>query len=119
MTCKTKHHQLPCSDCSEPTSIKGQKSEYYMVKFNVWKQANPAERADFLCIGCLEARLGRTLTPEDFALVPLNFISKDKQSDRLLDRMGYFRDDKNLRSKAMNFFHEINRKRRKADSNEQ
>ena len=51
------------------------KSEYYMVRDLVWQEAGMSERKDqatFLCIGCLEARLGRMLTARDFTRVPIN-----------------------------------------------
>jgi hypothetical protein len=46
-----------------------------MVKDDVWAAAGmppydetqePGERGGYLCIGCLEARLGRTITRADF-----------------------------------------------------
>jgi hypothetical protein len=40
------------------------KWEDYRVKDEVWNAACRGDR--FLCIGCLESRLGRTLTPSDF-----------------------------------------------------
>jgi hypothetical protein len=61
------------------------KAQYYMVKNNVWLAANPTytgplaydparsrrlpanQQGDrFLCFTCLESRLGRPLTREDF-----------------------------------------------------
>jgi hypothetical protein len=41
-------------------------SEVYNVKPKVWKAAGMEEIAGCLCIGCLEQRLGRTLTARDF-----------------------------------------------------
>jgi hypothetical protein len=45
-----------------------------MLHKEVWEAAAgvgfPGPR--FLCVGCVEARLGRRLTPVDFADVPLN-----------------------------------------------
>ena len=48
-----------------------------MVKNSVWKAAGmaaekPDTRSGFLCIGCLEKRLGRNLTPADFTPCLLN-----------------------------------------------
>jgi hypothetical protein len=40
----------------------------------------------FLCIGCLEARIGRRLSPADFTNVPLNGLPDN--SARLKDRIG-------------------------------
>jgi hypothetical protein len=43
-----------------------ERSEVYTVKSAVWKAARMGPMAGCLCIGCLEQRLGRTLTPRDF-----------------------------------------------------
>jgi len=62
-----------------------------MVEHHVWVSAMHAGFAHFLCIGCLENRLGRKLTPDDFSLVPLNFMISAEDSSaspRLRDRMG-------------------------------
>jgi hypothetical protein len=40
-----------------------------------------------LCIGCLETRIGRTLTANDFLPVVLNDPGHGYKSDRLLDRL--------------------------------
>lgn len=67
--------------------------EYYMVHHHIWEAAVPdeTERRIFLCIGCLERRLGRRLVSTDFAEVPVNYFP-DK-SLRLLNRLGsWFRD---------------------------
>jgi hypothetical protein len=42
------------------------RSEVYHVKEAVWKAASMEPYDGWLCIGCLEKRLGRTLTPRDF-----------------------------------------------------
>jgi hypothetical protein len=42
------------------------RTEVYMVKPAVWKAAGLDPFSGCLCIGCLEKRLGRTLTPMDF-----------------------------------------------------
>lgn len=64
-----------CADCGMKTGIRG---EWYIVHDHVWEQAWPnsettlaATGAEFmcdelLCVGCLERRLGRRLTPADF-----------------------------------------------------
>jgi hypothetical protein len=70
--------------------------EYYVVNKDVWAAAHRGtyDRRGFLCIGCLERRIGRKLTPADFTKAPVNnpfgnpfgvFVQK---SDRLLDRLG-------------------------------
>ncbi len=65
-------------------------NEYYMIHDEVWLAARPplenSRRPVMACIGCVETRLGRLLTPEDFTDAPANkgfFI----QSPRLLSRL--------------------------------
>jgi hypothetical protein len=58
-----------------------------MVKNEVWDAAvGPDSFIDYsyLCIGCLELRLGRRLVPDDFTDAPLNECRGD--SPRLHDR---------------------------------
>jgi hypothetical protein len=60
-----------CSDCARPIP-----DEWYVVKKAVWEQAwpgtsmkgahEPMPKKHFLCIGCLEKRLGRRLKRRDF-----------------------------------------------------
>jgi hypothetical protein len=58
-----------CADCGMHTSAKG---EWYLLRNEIWEQAWPGTASDqvgeghFLCIGCVEARLGRKLTRADF-----------------------------------------------------
>lgn len=42
------------------------RSEVYTVEALVWSAASMSDFDGCLCIGCLEKRLGRTLTPRDF-----------------------------------------------------
>jgi hypothetical protein len=81
-----------CADCGAGTGTLG---EYYMVRDDVWEQAWVGRRKswqtpdrEFLCIGCLEERLGRTLTPCDFPDYPINDPAKYGMSDRLRSRLG-------------------------------
>ena len=55
-----------CVDCG----IETKPFEMYMVVADVWAQAGAGD--GFLCVGCLEDRLGRVLEPDDFKRVPLN-----------------------------------------------
>jgi hypothetical protein len=63
----------PCEDCGQPTTPQGRKRdelgrwEFYMLRFEVWQEAGGAR---FLCVGCIEARLGRLLCADDFAPPP-------------------------------------------------
>lgn len=73
-----------CMDCGVDTS---KTHEYYMVHDEIWLFVNPGDYG-MLCIGCLEERLGRELTPYDFTDAPVN--SEDWiHSDRLKSRIGY------------------------------
>jgi hypothetical protein len=72
-------HMEPCIDCgmdTRPGRRGAQTSERYMVRDSVWLAAGMPKREpmeyNILCIGCFEARLGRTLTPRDFTDAPLN-----------------------------------------------
>jgi hypothetical protein len=67
-----------CIDCGEHTG-----SEYYAVPNEVWPDVDGR-----VCIGCLEGRLGRRLTPDDFPICRAN-DPWWRKSSRLLDRMTY------------------------------
>ena len=63
----------PCADCGLPTLPRDKnghpqkgKCEYFRVPNALWKSV--ARGADFLCVGCLEQRLGRKLGPQDFLI---------------------------------------------------
>ncbi len=74
-----------CFDCKVDTE---KINEFYMVHDHLWKQAvtNQNQRENrVLCIGCLETRLGRTLTADDFIDFPIN--KKGVQSYRLISRI--------------------------------
>ncbi len=70
----------PCLDCGEPTYRDGLPSEWYMVHDDIWAQSGAPTRGVmdnrtrgyYLCIGCLEQRLGRQLTAADFPDYPVN-----------------------------------------------
>lgn len=57
-----------------------------MVTDQVWRSANPQGRG-MLCIGCLESRLRRLLTRDDFTDAPLNSMNLITGSTRLKDRL--------------------------------
>jgi hypothetical protein len=75
-----------CMDCEVDTK---QIREYFMVTNRIWMEYVP-ERRGFLCLGCLEARMGRTLESKDFpSYLPINnpkglFFP---HSDRLMARL--------------------------------
>jgi hypothetical protein len=73
-----------CADCSVDTHSIG---EDYMVGHSIWAQAGIGRHDGYLCIGCLEQRLGRKLARSDFIDVPINTMGKFYRSDRLRDRL--------------------------------
>jgi hypothetical protein len=74
-----------CTDCRWCTPLLG---EYYMVHDHVWKAAGMEPEGGCLCIGCLEERLGRMLTPDDFKDCLLNDPDKPQgASSRLRKRL--------------------------------
>ena len=48
------------------TQTYGELTEIYMVAEPIWEAAGMEPMGGCLCVGCLEKRLGRTLTPKDF-----------------------------------------------------
>lgn len=74
-----------CVDCGIDTaSCSGKRGfrhrgrwEHYMIHDDVWAAAGmgTASGAGFLCVGCLEQRLGRQLQPFDFTTTPINELS--------------------------------------------
>jgi len=56
-----------------------------MVTNDVWAEAGMT--TGYLCIGCLEARLGRTLVAADFTRVPINEPGNPWNTARLDDRL--------------------------------
>jgi hypothetical protein len=88
----------PCGDCgvdtlAPATSPPSGRAEYYMIHDHLWATAGGIQ--GFLCIGCLEIRLGRQLTAADFSLTGVNDLSiADTQrfawswrTARLVDRL--------------------------------
>jgi len=57
-----------------------------MVHDAVWARAGMYSNGGFLCIGCLEKRLGRTLRPSDFTDAPINNLDNPWQTERLVSR---------------------------------
>lgn len=81
--------RFPCLDCSVNTlALK----EYYMVHPQLWERVVPnSDEEAFLCVGCMENRIGRKLVSTDFPDVPVNYLPN--KSARLLDRLGrWFRE---------------------------
>ncbi|MNU36373.1 hypothetical protein D3C71_249880 [compost metagenome] len=76
-----------CVDCGQHTDLL---NEYYHVHDEVWAEAGTDEAESMLCIGCLETRIGRQLTPADFSDAPINYPGFQKRiSARQADRLGH------------------------------
>jgi hypothetical protein len=60
-------------------------SEIYTVRASVWKQAGMEPMGGCLCIGCLERRIGRQLTPKDFMRKhPFNRFLMSRRDDHII-----------------------------------
>ena len=85
----TNYNDTRCWDCQRETNHQSTDSaEWYMVWGHLWHKALEKGHADFLCIGCLENRLGRKLSKEDFNTAPLNSLPGYSRSKRLRNRLG-------------------------------
>ena len=105
---KPRRPDAPCYDCAAETASPDGSNEWYMVRDRIWEAAGmpPAPDATleafeftaawqayidrgkrYLCIGCLERRLGRELDCEDFTAAPVNWSGNRWCSDRLADRL--------------------------------
>lgn len=87
----------PCADCGiETLPTDERRAEWYHVHPEVWEQTGLGIDDGCLCIGCLETRLGRTLTRADFTDAPVNDLGVESfgryawsfRSDRLMNRLG-------------------------------
>jgi hypothetical protein len=57
----------PCRDCAKPTiPLDGSPHEYYVVHDRIWSEAGVPPEGGYLCVGCLQRRLGRRLAAADF-----------------------------------------------------
>ncbi len=81
-----------CVDCNIDTAAAG---EIYLVHDHVWQQTGLHPLGGSLCVICLERRLRRTLTPNDFQHCAINYGDSDEgripQSVPLLRRLGRYR----------------------------
>jgi hypothetical protein len=55
-----------CVDCGKDV---GNSGEYFMVSDEVWAASGLAPNGGMLCLRCLERRIGRELTEDDFTAV--------------------------------------------------
>lgn len=81
----THNPEFNCIDCGFNTM-----TEYYMVHNALWAEAGMKPDGGMLCIGCLEDRLGRTLTMNDFTDAPVNHGYAEGYSPRLQARLSSF-----------------------------
>jgi len=66
----------PCKDCGvETLPLDEGRAEWYDVTDDVWAATGLGSKGGYLCIGCLEARIQRTLTSADFTDAPLNNLA--------------------------------------------
>ena len=90
-----KKTNLPCRDCGINTANINGQWEFYMVTDEVWQAAVGTPAAivtdgDFLCIGCLEMRLG---TPGDFTDCLANDPRDPGHTPRLRSRLTGAKED--------------------------
>lgn len=71
-----------CVDCDTNTSY-----EHYFAKNEVWIGEAGMSETGMLCIGCLETRIGRRLTPDDFTDAHINNPKTHPMTERLLSRL--------------------------------
>jgi hypothetical protein len=82
-----------CQDCGvDTTPCTGQRGcrhggrwEHYMVHNSLWRAAGMD--VGILCIGCLEARIGRRLNPGDFTPARINDADDSWNTPRLASRL--------------------------------
>jgi len=64
------------------------KWEYYMIQHHLWAAVMESHgEVAFLCIGCVERRLGRRLRNKDFIKCPANSLNFFPHSARLRKRL--------------------------------
>lgn len=71
-----------CVDCGDNTQL-----EHYFVRNSVWFEEAGMEEEGMLCVGCLEARIGRRLEGSDFTDAHINDPRTHPMSMRLLSRL--------------------------------
>ena len=104
-----------CARCGADETATG---EYHMLEDDVWAEAAQGDEAR-LCLGCVEVRLGRRLTPEDFADAPVNrwpaMSPGERQRSPLLGLPGFVLSDADVpRSWSARFLDRLGLSRRYA-----
>jgi len=85
-----------CNDCGVNVVTIG---EFYMLHPDIWEDQLGLDWNDNLCIGCLEARIGRQVTFADMISIP-SYSWMQPSSDRLLDRLGFKKHNGKWRHKS-------------------
>lgn len=68
----------PCADCGIDTTAEGiRDNNYYMATDEIWNMYGAGD--GFLCLSCLEKRLGRPFTDQDFNDSILNRVNRAVQ----------------------------------------
>ncbi len=70
-----------CVGCKEDTHL-----EHFFVVNGVWFKVHNSKYG-MMCVGCMEARLGRKLNKNDFTSCYINQLNYGAKSDRLRDRL--------------------------------
>ena len=83
MSSKNNRTKWICLDCQIDT---GKIYEHYFIDTKTWLSVVDSIEG-MLCVGCLENRLKRKLTKEDFPKVTINDPKYSKMSLRLLSRL--------------------------------
>src|SRR5262249_8583541 len=91
---------LGCQDCGAMLMCRsflgGVDGDWCMLKDWVWRAATLGTDTRFLCIGCIERRIGRKLTASDFKRsAKVNFTGN--KSTRLRQRMKGLKPAKRLK----------------------
>jgi hypothetical protein len=83
---------ITCADCNATLTIRpdgfgtmlgmtGWEGDWFMVKDRVWQLGQHEGKCRFLCVGCLENRIGRRLTAGDFRRsARVNFVGENPPS---------------------------------------
>ena len=90
-------HIIGCHDCRAILAVRstglsraldgsGWDNDWFMVKDSVWRSSQRGGKCRFLCVGCLEHRIGRKLAADDFSRsAKVNFVGE--KSAKLRRRM--------------------------------
>lgn len=96
-------HVFTCGDCQQMLHMRGDglfsfgalETDWFMVKDSVWRQSQRNNPRRFLCIACLEHRIGRKLSATDFRRsAKVNFTGQ--KSVRLRRRLSGLKPAKRL-----------------------